>query len=947
MRNLALLIIYISLSINTIQANWQHSISNYTRQTYKAATQNWMMDQHENGWMYFANNKGLMEFDGVNWNIYPIHNAKLRSVQCANDGRIYAGGLGQFGYFTPNKFGELEYTCLTDSLETGRTTGNTWRTHILDDRAYFQTDHAIYYLENDKIHKIDYPGGILSSAVINNKLYMTSGNGIHLLNGNSFTLIPNTDKCTQSKTVGMFGYDNKLLIVTAQDGIYIYDGIEAKPINTSADSFIGKNQLLCSAMKDSLLALGSVLDGVLLLNIRNGEIEKISIANGLQNKTVLSMLFDRENNLWLGLDNGIDCIHLNTPMFFLYSNNSAIGSGYSSIFYKSKLYLGTNQGVYATDYPIKLTENTNLEFIQQTEGQIWSIIEHDGKLFCGGSNSLTVFDGNRSYKVKGIRGVWNIYPLKQSLGFILCGTYTGLYILKKTGDDWVVSHQVDNAHYAAKNVYIEEVTNAIWITNKERGIFRLKLSADLKEAEIKNYNNDSLPTGYNTYITRVNGEITIVSQQGLFRYNQIKDRLERYKNLENILDGNVPYTYIMQDEQNNIWYTSKGILKLARYQPNTGTWVNKGESYLGEYLIEDFEHVAIYGNHHALIGTKEGFCLLDFNKAIRKRHPLNLQIRKVYLTQGKDSLVYGRSYKYENNPLVIPYSSNSIKIEYSLNNFNKSFATRYSYKLDGSGYSQWSEFSESNLKEYTNLTEGKYTFHVRTIINEDMEEISTSFDFEVLPPWYRSWYAYFAYLIIIICFVVYLYYKYILGQQKTIRNKEQEIIRQKEENTKKDQKIVSLKEKNLQSELKHKSDELIRTTLNIVRKNEILQNIKKEATSISRSIDDENLPNIRRKVIRLINSINTNMEHDDDLQAFQTTFDSVHHDFFSKLDQQFPLLNKKDKLLCAYIKMDLMSKEIAPLMNISLRGVEISRYRLRKKLELSQEDNLAEFLQRL
>ena len=82
------------------------------------------------------------------------------------------------------------------------------------------------------------------------------------------------------------------------------------------------------------------------------------------------------------------------------------------------------------------------------------------------------------------------------------------------------------------------------------------------------------------------------------------------------------------------------------------------------------------------------------------------------------------------------------------------------------------------------------------------------------------------------------------------------------------------------------------------------------------------------------------------MQAFQNTFDSVHHDFFKRLEKEFPELNNKEKLLCAYIQMNLISKEIAPLLNISLRGVEISRYRLRKKLNLEEGENLAEFLQK-
>ena len=144
----------------------------------------------------------------------------------------------------------------------------------------------------------------------------------------------------------------------------------------------------------------------------------------------------------------------------------------------------------------------------------------------------------------------------------------------------------------------------------------------------------------------------------------------------------------------------------------------------------------------------------------------------------------------------------------------------------------------------------------------------------------------------------------------------------------------------------YKSEELIRTTLNIVRKNEMLMGIKKEVLGISHSISEENLVSLRRKTLRLLGQIETNIEHDDDLQAFQSTFDSVYHDFFRKLEEAYPELNNKDKLLCAYIKMNLLSKEIAPLLNISLRGVEISRYRLRKQLGLEEGENLAEFLQR-
>ncbi len=168
-----------------------------------------------------------------------------------------------------------------------------------------------------------------------------------------------------------------------------------------------------------------------------------------------------------------------------------------------------------------------------------------------------------------------------------------------------------------------------------------------------------------------------------------------------------------------------------------------------------------------------------------------------------------------------------------------------------------------------------------------------------------------------------------------------------EENNRKNQQIETLENEKIRLELQSKSDELVRSRMNVVRKNEMLQEIKKTAVNISNSINEDNLSNIRRKVIRLIGQIDTNMEHDDDIEAFQTSFDAVHHDFLTTLGKQFPELTHKDKMLCVYLRINLLSKEIAPLMNISVRGVEISRYRLRKKLNLAEGTSLTDFLQHI
>ncbi|WP_101542105.1 ligand-binding sensor domain-containing protein [Bacteroides cutis] len=926
--------------------SWQRSITNYARHSYKAASQNWMIMQCDNGWMYFANNNGLLEFDGTNWSVYPIHNAKMRAVKAGNDGRIYVGGLQQFGYFVPDSLGRLDYVCLSDTIDK-KIVGNIWNIHVAKDRVFFQSDNAVFCFEKERIHRITC-NNIVHSALVGDQLYV-AGTGLFLLNGDEFTLLPNTvseiDNVTK-RIVGIFSYQDKLLVVRNEGGLLSYENGVLVPFQTSADDFLKRSRLFCADIKDSILALGTVQDGLMLLNLDTGEVEHISTHNGLQNKTILSLFFDREDNLWLGLDNGIDCVHLHSPAF---QNSVPIGSGYASCLYHDKLYLGTNQGVFMSDYPVMLNKDQELNPVEGIVGQIYSLAVYDDKLFCAGTTSLGVLDRDELYYIN-IRGVWWVKPLQRK-DRLLIATYNGLYLLKKVAGRWKLDQKIKGKAYSSKSLYIEPITNALWTANKEGGVYRLVLSEECDSiVREKCYNSKELPFGNNVCIAAINGEMVIASREGLFRYNRLKDCLERCDVLEKELSGRTAYTYIMQDSLKNIWYATDGALKLLHYNPAQKKYYrSENEVYLKDYLIEDFEHVNLLTSNEAIIGMEEGFSILHFMQKRVKKYPLNLQVRYVYLRGVKDSLIYGRSYIPNERKIKVPYKHNSIRIEYSANNYDKSLALFYSCKLEGPVSEPWSQSTENTIKEYTALPEGKYTFYVRTRVNQE-DPITASFSFEVLPPWYRSWWSYMLYSVLIVLLIGYVYYRISIGRKRLVVQKELELYRQKQQFKKesdlKDQKIDSLKEENLQSELRHKSEELIRSTLNIVRKNEILLDIKKEVLGISHSISEENLVMLRRKTLRLLGQIETNIEHDNDLQAFQSTFDSVHHDFFKRLEEAYPDLNNKDKLLCAYIKMNLLSKEIAPLMNISLRGVEISRYRLRKKLNLSEGENLVEFLQK-
>ncbi|MDY5239450.1 transcriptional regulator [Bacteroides helcogenes] len=937
-----------------LRAGWQRPVTNYTRHIYKAGTQNWSIQQHDNGWMYVANNKGLLEFDGVEWNTYPIRNAKTRAVKMGHDGRIYIGGMGQFGYFTPNRLGGLSYTCLSDSLSPKTNVGIIWNILEDRDRVYFQSDVSFFVLNKGRVEKLKHPSEIQASLILKNRFYTVSSAGLMQLNGKNFQLLATSlEMGAMVKEGGLLPYGDKILLVSRQNGLFLYDGTAIRKFATAADDFCRKSQLFCAALKDSLLALGSIQEGVCLLNLKTGETEVVSIGNGLQDKTVLNMAFDREGQLWLGLDNGIDCIHLNARLASLYGGRAVVGAGYASCCYQGKFYLGTNQGLYRTAVPTRLNGTEATEFVAGTSGQIWSLHEFDGKLFCCSDNGIFIMAGEHMVQhIAKPRGVWGVVQVPGRTDVLIGGTYGSLFLLRKQGTMWVHDVTLKNFNHSCKEMLMEDASN-LWVANKEDGVCRLTLSADLKEVvKSRYYNQKDFPSGYDACPALIDHEVVIASHYGIWHYDHARDSLEEYPGLEKLMDGKTAYTYLTVDSLHNIWYVANGSLKLLRHDAASGGYHRYlNEVFLRGSLIENFEDVHFCNRGQVIVGTEEGFSLIDIDRLRKPQPPLTLQIRKVYLTGQRDSLVYGRSYVYDDAPLMIPYSRNSLRIEYSANNYNRSQPTLYAYKLgNGSEEGKWSGYSENCVKEFTGLHEGKYVFSVRLLADHGQQPVITSFAFEVLPPWYRTWWSYFIYMAVFGLLVFYVYFRIAASRKRLLMKQELELYHKeqefKQERDLQDRKIDSLQAENLQAELRHKSEELVQTTLNIVRKNEMLLDIKKEVLGISHSINEENLVALRRKTLRLLGKIDTNLEHDDGLQAFQSTFDSVHHDFFSKLEEAYPELSNKEKQLCAYITMNLLSKEIAPLMNLSLRGVEIGRFRLRKKLGLEEGENLAEFLQR-
>jgi DNA-binding CsgD family transcriptional regulator len=164
------------------------------------------------------------------------------------------------------------------------------------------------------------------------------------------------------------------------------------------------------------------------------------------------------------------------------------------------------------------------------------------------------------------------------------------------------------------------------------------------------------------------------------------------------------------------------------------------------------------------------------------------------------------------------------------------------------------------------------------------------------------------------------------------------------EKSRQEKQIMELEKEKLEFDLKHKSQEMVNLMINFVRKNEMLTEIKSEILKVASSLKGESGREGKQQLLVLNNKIEANIQSDEVLKRIEDQFDLIHNNFMKRLYTKHPDLSNNERMMCAYLKMNLSTKEIAPLLNISVRGVETIRYRLRKKFDLERDESLVDYL---
>ncbi len=944
------------------------TVRNFTRSTYKAGTQNWDIIQSNSNCIYFANNDGLLEFDGQKWSNYPIRNyTNIRSVMCdQGNGRIYAGAFNEFGYYALNGSGAMTYHSLVDKVpKLDKNFNEIWNIHISDNSIYFQGNKEIFRYNKDLIKVFSFRNKIDCSALVYNSFIIASSQGgIFTLSGNLFVRFPNSDILKGKKVCAILPFTkHRILFVTDFNGLYLFDGEKIEPFTTDIDEFLKTSQVFCAATNGRQIAFGTVVNGLVVKTLQDNSTIYVNTFSGLQNNTILSVSFDKQDNLWLGLDKGIDYVQINSPVYSLFGSNNLYGAGYTSLLKGDVLYLGTNQGLYTTQYPIKNTpEPIHLNLINKIQGQVWCLVKIENTIFCGNDQGAFIINGNDIEKIPNVNGTWNFHLLKHTLesNIILGCSYEGLFILKKVGNKWRFSNFI-KGFTESSGMYEEDDEGKIWFSHWIKGLFRLTLNKELNRV-VKTDHFDTqkgLPTNRNNTIFPLDNQLIFSSEYGFFFYNKKTDRMSPLDKINKYFPMQMNSMRLYEAPTKDFFCVSGTFFGAAFVNhDNSYTIDSLSFKYLRDKLIIGFENFNFIDKKNVLVSTEDGFSWISLTpKNKGKNNYGKVFIKNIYTTNDRDSLIVGQrgGNSNPNSEHEFSFAENSLRFEYVYPEFRNENAVTYSYYLENYD-KDWSSYSSTNVREYTKLSKGTYIFHLRAKNNFESTIAETSYKFTIQPPWYESKTAYFCYFILLLAFLwsivefINLQSKkkaHEIELQKETELKEQE-IRYQADAEEKEKEIVVLKNQRLQYTLRHKSQELASSTLNLIRKNEILQKINNDLNKINENISEkQEMSKVIKLLAKIQDDIKQNIKHDNDWKKFEQNFDLVYEDYLKRLSEKFPELNVSDKKLCAYLRMDLTSKDIAPLLNMSVRSVEMTRYRLRKKMGIDREINLSEYLQRL
>ena len=885
-------------------------VENYNKSDYQGDNQIWNVVQGKDNAMYFANNHYLLRYDGVLWEKYSLPNKTIiRSILIEGD-KIYSGSYKEFGYWY-RKEGKMHYVSITKNLRLFDEKDNEeiWKIFRFKDSLYFQSFNDVFIYDGKHIKKIRFPFLISYCFVVDDNVYVASvAKGIFKMDGSRIANPKGWDVLKKTVVHAIEKYQNKTYVFTQKKGIFILENGSLKswdnPLN---ETFKAATINIAKFIRNNKLVVGTGNRGVFIYDFNSNTYKNIDRNNVLMNNSVLSIGFDKENDLWLGLDNGIAHVEVNSPISFFYDNSGILGSVYSVATTNKGYLIASNHGIYEF-YAGKFN------MLPNTQGQAWNITKIDNKYIIGHNDGTFSYDNGSLVKINNISGGWNLSKSSINNTYFQ-STYSGV-ILYDNPSDFAQRKIIKGLSKPIKYV-AQNKKNEIWAADNYRGLYRVLYDDDYKTRKVENVTQQSkIKNDFGVKIFEFRSEILFLINNVWYTYNSLAGKLEENQlfnsNFKNITD-------VVSIDEDHFMVLQNGILYHIYANGNKFLWNIIQEKYYKGKLINDNLRIFKTQNHY-LLNLDDGFISLQLKYENKQNSDIKVEaFNDGNLVPNDAEIRFNTELKI--NVISGIYGASKPNLFYKLNN-SKDFIS-----------------VKDGLIVLNNLSSGYHSIAIFNHNGASYEKVA-NFDFKVAEPWYFSIWMILLYFLVIagVLFFYYKWNKFRYMQKLKLQAEElkhQREILEMELKAENELNVQEYEKHILELELQTKSSEVAGKSLSIAKQSEMIENIQ---SILDSEKDFSKLKSEIKKAIK-INEVNKH-----EWEIFETNLNQIHNEFIINLSKKFPNLTPKDIKLCVYLKMNLSSKEIAPMMNISFRGVELHRYRLRKKLNLLQEDNLSKFL---
>ncbi|HUR31224.1 MAG TPA: hybrid sensor histidine kinase/response regulator transcription factor [Saprospiraceae bacterium] len=721
-------------------------LRNYTPEEYKGHNQNWAIVQDARGVMYFGNNHGVLEYDGVSWRIIKTAEENIiRSLGISTDGTVFTGGLGEIGYLDADSINNLHYVSLLPRLDKKyHDFADVWQTLSTSKGIYFVTAKYVFRWDGKKMHTWETSTGFHVGFVINDQFYVRQKqSGLMQINGDEISLAPLGEKFAEERIMAMLPYpakgNNTILIATRTSGLLLYDGLTLNTFTTEADPILKESLVYCGAiLTGNHFAFGTLQNGVVIIDQNGKLLHHLNKAAGLQDETIWYLYPDRQGGLWIGMHVGITRAETGSQHTFFGEREGLEGSVLDIIRHNKILYAATSMGIYFLD-----ESAVKFKRIENVSPQAWALVAFDDKLMAATFEGVFEIRGTQSKLIDSVYAM-SLARSLQDPNRLYIGMQSGFKSLYRVGDKWKDEGNVSGIEQEVDFIY-EYPKGNVWLTTRENEILLLDFSkTSFSTPSLTSFDTISgLPPGDRvTAFPTIKG-LRFGTDRGIYQFNWQKQFFTPDTSLVKGLNFEETDIYtVTKGAMGNLWIVSDDKSGVGWLQSDsTYKWDNS------PFLrIDNLDHYYAYRDPMytdiTWIGCLDRIIRYDGSIKNNLKQPYSTLIRQVSV--NGDSILYGGANQRSAGNIKLTHGYKSVRFNFAAPTFDEESKTEYQYFLEGYD-TQWSAWSTETYKDYTGLPRGFYKFRIRSRNIYDQEGEEASMDFKILPPWYASWWAFLIY----------------------------------------------------------------------------------------------------------------------------------------------------------------------------------------------------------